>query len=612
MISGNKTKFLGLVGLVAALLSMLGLVATSSAVDYSNWDCEQLRIEQARVCYSTTSLAVTSPNANSEKSCKALNDAIVSKNCDIPTTPQTPSSEGKDKTEESKPAPAPGAAANSDGGEGEDQAPKSCDEFRGSNGRMCEASGAGSFLVETLKNNLSGDTMFKKMSDSTEWLKPYAVSFGLGGIILAITLMQGIAMSADGKKVSGWSLLGGVGLRAYIYFPAMLIAPALVSALSAMTNEMAESLMGQAGTTMLENMGKLFLAFFNPLNVTKLAGNTFAMGSIGILLSLILLVVALLALVIEITVVQFSTYLLAILLPMGIALSISPKMRKVGSGIVAGLVAVLLIKPAIWFALWIGNSVLAGALEQTPEGFLGTYSLEQLATFALMLAVLFATTAAVPMLAPSVLRWLMPSGGQAWGRPHMPGMMRYAGQRGLDSSVNSASRQLRAKSGSKNSISGGPGKASAKSIPSTSASSAASGSSGAAGASGAGAAGPIAAIVSVGKKMWDKFKGAAKDSKDSTDAVADAGAQGAGGPGGGEEFGPVAARRSSDGGGGSGSGRGRQPNPGGGSGPGGDNYLPPRDAPGQGNGGEHQGPFDEGVPRQPREPNDEPPKGGDR
>ena len=78
---------------------------------------------------------------------------------------------------------------------------------------MCEASGAGSFLVETLKNNLSGDTMFKKMSDSTEWLKPYAVSFGLGGIILAITLMQGIAMSADGKKVSGWCLVGGVGLR---------------------------------------------------------------------------------------------------------------------------------------------------------------------------------------------------------------------------------------------------------------------------------------------------------------------------------------------------------------------------------------------------------------
>lgn len=349
--------------------------------------------------------------------------------------------------------------------------------------------------------------------------------------------------------------------------------------------------------------GEIVSGFFNPLNVTKLAGNTFAMGSIGILLSLILLVVALLALVIEITVVQFSTYLLAILLPMGIALSISPKMRKVGSGIIGGLVAVLLIKPAIWFALWIGNSVLAGALEQTPEGFLGTYSLEQLATFALMLAVLFATTAAVPMLAPSVLRWLMPSGGQAWGRPHMPGMMRYAGQRGLDSGVNSASRQLRAKSGSKNSISGGPGKASAKSIPSTSASSAASGASG--------AAGPIAAIVSVGKKMWDKFKGAAKDSKDSTDAVADAGA-GAGGPGDGEEFGPVAARRSSDGGGGSGSGRGRQPNPGGGSGPGGDNYLPPRDAPGQGNGGGHQGPFDEGVPRQPREPNDEPPKGGDR
>lgn len=606
MISGNKTKFLGLVGLAAALLPMLGLVATSSAVDYSNWDCEQIRIEQARLCYPSSTVAASSLRTNFGGACKEMNEAIVSKKCDIPLAPEAPA-ENNDKTEQAKPAP----EASNGGGEGEDQAPKSCDEFRGSNGRMCEASGAGSFLVETLKNNLSGDTMFKKMSDSTEWLKPYAVSFGLGGIILAITLMQGIAMSADGKKVSGWSLLGGVGLRAYIYFPAMLIAPALVSALSAMTNEMAESLMGQAGTTMLENMGKLFLAFFNPLNVTKLAGNTFAMGSIGILLSLILLVVALLALVIEITVVQFSTYLLAILLPMGIALSISPKMRKVGSGIVAGLVAVLLIKPAIWFALWIGNSVLAGALEQTPEGFLGTYSLEQLATFALMLAVLFATTAAVPMLAPSVLRWFMPSGGQAWGRPHMPGMMRYAGQRGLDSGVNSASRQLRAKSGSKNSISGGPGKASAKSIPSTSASSAASGSSGAAGASGAGAAGPIAAIVSVGKKMWDKFKGAANDSKDSTDAVADAGA-GAGGPGDGEEFGPVGARRSSDGGGGSGSGRGRQPNPGGGSGPGGDNYLPPRDAPGQGNGGGHQGPFDEGVPRQPREPNDEPPKGGDR
>ena len=385
----------------------------------------------------------------------------------------------------------------------------------------------------------------------------------------------------------------------------MLIAPALVSALSAMTNEMAESLMGQAGTTMLENMGKLFLAFFNPLNVTKLAGNTFAMGSIGILLSLILLVVALLALVIEITVVQFSTYLLAILLPMGIALSISPKMRKVGSGIIGGLVAVLLIKPAIWFALWIGNSVLAGALEQPPEGFLGTYSLEQLATFALMLAVLFATTAAVPMLAPSVLRWLMPSGGQAWGRPHMPGMMRYAGQRGLDSSINSASRQLKSRSGSRSTaspslggdgpspIDGGPGKVD------KAGSKAASGSSG--------AAGPIAAIVSIGRKLWDKFKDAANDSKDSTDAVADAGAQGAGGPGDGEEFGPVGARRSPGGGGGSGSGRGRQPNPSGGSGPGGDNYLPPRDASGQGNGG-----FNEGEPRQPREPNDEPPKGGDR
>lgn len=605
MISGNKTKFLGLVGLVAALLSMLGLVATSSAVDYSSWDCEQIRIEQARLCYPSSTVAASSLRTNFGGACKEMNEAIVSKKCDIPLAPEAPA-ENNDKTEQAKPAP----EASNGGGEGEDQAPKSCDEFRGSNGRMCEASGAGSFLVETLKNNLSGDTMFKKMSDSTEWLKPYAVSFGIGGIILAITLMQGIAMSADGKKVSGWRLLGGVGLRSYIYFPAMLIAPALVSALSAMTNEMAESLMGQAGTTMLENMGKLFLAFFNPLNVTKLAGNTFAMGSIGILLSLILLVVALLALVIEITVVQFSTYLLAILLPMGIALSISPKMRKVGSGIIGGLVAVLLIKPAIWFALWIGNSVLAGALEQTPEGFLGTYSLEQLATFALMLAVLFATTAAVPMLAPSVLRWLMPSSGQAWGRPHMPGMMRYAGQRGLDSSINSASRQLKSRSGSRSTaspslggdgpspIDGGPGKVD------KAGSKAASGSSG--------AAGPIAAIAAIGKKLWDKFKGAANDSKDSTDAVADAGAQGAGGPGDGEEFGPVGARRSSDGGGGSGSGRGRQPNPGGGSGPGGDNYLPPRDAPGQGNGGGHQGPFDEGVPRQPREPNDEPPKGGDR
>lgn len=605
MISGNKTKFLGLVGLVAALLSMLGLVATSSAVDYSSWDCEQIRIEQARLCYPSSTVAASSLRTNFGGACKEMNEAIVSKKCDIPLAPEAPA-ENNDKTEQAKPAP----EASNGGGEGEDQAPKSCDEFRGSNGRMCEASGAGSFLVETLKNNLSGDTMFKKMSDSTEWLKPYAVSFGLGGIILAITLMQGIAMSADGKKVSGWRLLGGVGLRSYIYFPAMLIAPALVSALSAMTNEMAESLMGQAGTTMLENMGKLFLAFFNPLNVTKLAGNTFAMGSIGILLSLILLVVALLALVIEITVVQFSTYLLAILLPMGIALSISPKMRKVGSGIIGGLVAVLLIKPAIWFALWIGNSVLAGALEQTPEGFLGTYSLEQLATFALMLAVLFATTAAVPMLAPSVLRWLMPSSGQAWGRPHMPGMMRYAGQRGLDSSINSASRQLKSRSGSRSTaspslggdgpspIDGGPGKVD------KAGSKAASGSSG--------AAGPIAAIAAIGKKLWDKFKGAANDSKDSTDAVADAGAQGAGGPGDGEELGPVGARRSSDGGGGSGSGRGRQPNPGGGSGPGGDNYLPPRDAPGQGNGGGHQGPLGEGVPRQPREPNDEPPKGGDR
>lgn len=606
MVNLRKARFLVLAGVVVSVLSIFGLTANSGAVDYTFWDCEQLRIEQARVCQDTIALNVeATARSDNHNTCNGVNEAIVSKNCDIPLAPEAPA-ENNDKTEKAKPAP----EASNGGGEGEDQAPKSCDEFRGSNGRMCEASGAGSFLVETLKNNLSGDTMFKKMSDSTEWLKPYAVSFGLGGIILAITLMQGIAMSADGKKVSGWSLLGGVGLRSYIYFPAMLIAPALVSALSAMTNEMAESLMGQAGTTMLENMGKLFLAFFNPLNVTKLAGNTFAMGSIGILLSLILLVVALLALVIEITVVQFSTYLLAILLPMGIALSISPKMRKVGSGIVAGLVAVLLIKPAIWFALWIGNSVLAGALEQTPEGFLGTYSLEQLATFALMLAVLFATTAAVPMLAPSVLRWLMPSGGQAWGRPHMPGMMRYAGQRGLDSSINSASRQLKSRSGSRSTaspsvggdgpspIDGGPGKVD------KAGSKAASGSSG--------AAGPIAAIAAIGKKLWDKFKGAANDSKDSTDAVADAGAQGAGGPGDGEESGPVDARRSPGGGGGSGSGRGRQPNPGGGSGPGGDNYLPPRDAPGQGNGGGHQGPFDEGVPRQPREPNDEPPKGGDR
>ena len=487
-----------------------------------------------------------------------------------PNPPALPSGDGETKTQDTKP---------------------SCDDFRGSNGRVCEAASAGSFLVGLLEKNLSNQTMFLQMNASKEWLKPYAISFGLGAIILAITLMQGIAMSADGKSVSGWRLLSGVGLRAYIYFPAMMIAPALVAALSAMTNEMAESLMGEAGTSMIHNLNLIFEAFVNPIQ----ALNTIAFGGPGsgvvaLLLCLILVVISLLALLIEVTVVQFSTYLLAVLLPVGIALSISPKLRKVGTGIISGLAAVLLIKPAIWLALWVGGTVLSGTLEQSPEGILGSYTLQQLASIALTLAVLLISAAAVPLLAPSVLKWFFGGAAQAWSRPQMPGLMRYASQRGVESGLYSGSRALRRASQSgRPGVSGSKPARSKSSSPVSGAKRAAASESASAAAGTSAAGGPITAFLSVVRAGWNKFQQAVGRSRQSVDSTADH--AGSGGNPSGEHVGEQAAGRNPRGGSPGGNGRPDGVRGGG--------QVEPRREPNQADGG-----------RQTREPKDEPPKGG--
>jgi hypothetical protein len=252
------------------------------------------------------------------------------------------------------------------------------------------------------------------------------VAFGAGLIILLFCLLFVTAKSADGSRANGIQLLRGAGVSTIVFVPLAMIIPALVVLAQRGADALGDNLMAEATQNFLD----VIIAWVNRAlgnlgwSVFGIAAAIFNPGS-GLLILVTVLAALLfgLLLMIELTLAHFALPVVVCLMPMALGLSVFPGFRGTVSKLVATAMAIMFIKPAVWFAFWIGSTVVAdysvGAVDDT---FLADSSLGLLLAYVMFLF----TVVAVAPLAWKVLGPLLGSGiGEAWNRSS--GLTRGAG-----------------------------------------------------------------------------------------------------------------------------------------------------------------------------------------
>ncbi|MDR1213604.1 MAG: type IV secretion system protein, partial [Propionibacteriaceae bacterium] len=260
------------------------------------------------------------------------------------------------------------------------------------------------------------------------WKSVYATCFGLGLLVMVVVLLLGHARAADGAKVSGFELLAGLGVRSFLFVPAMTALPAAVALAWGLADSMAGSFEAEAGSTLFDVMYAELLEYVGGLGLQIVTGlGLFSIDNvIAALVTGVCLLVSWVLIQLELIVATFGVYLITCLAPLGIALSLYPAQRGVAKAILSALAGVVLIKPALWLVLWVGSVTV---LDQVGSPEAGDWRAS------VSLIVLSLTAAAAPALAPKVLSKLVgPGVDAAWGREGLGaawGVVKGAGREGF-------------------------------------------------------------------------------------------------------------------------------------------------------------------------------------
>lgn len=179
------------------------------------------------------------------------------------------------------------------------------------------------------------------------WLGRYAVTFGIGIVVMAFTLTF-LAARLSSQGPDGHRMLRQAGLSAPVYVPVMALAPAAVD----IAVQMIYSLAGWLGQQATADTGTAVEGFVRVLNETE-DPNNFPLGILGLLvLCLIAFLGALLAMI-ENGIATFGSQLLMLLVPIVAAAAIYPPARQRLWRVVGIILGLLLTPVMLFLAYWL-------------------------------------------------------------------------------------------------------------------------------------------------------------------------------------------------------------------------------------------------------------------
>lgn len=174
------------------------------------------------------------------------------------------------------------------------------------------------------------------------WLTRYAVTFGIGLVIMAGTVtFLAARLSAHGPE--GYRMLRQAGISASLYVPAMALLPAaadiVVQTIYALTGWFAQQTTSDSGTAIA--------AYVRVLNDMG-DPNKFALGALGVFLFAGISFLAAVLAMIENATATFGAQLLMLMVPAIAAIAVYPPARKPLSR-VGGIILGLLLTPVMLF-----------------------------------------------------------------------------------------------------------------------------------------------------------------------------------------------------------------------------------------------------------------------
>ena len=384
-------------------------------------------------------------------------------------------------------------------------------------------------------------TQFENPPSATQrdYAQVFSLTFAIGLIILAFTLMLQIARASRGPVMMA-ELRDNLP-RFVLYVPMMLAVPGLVYMLGDFTHQLGVTFAQQSGASFGQLMGAIGDQLVrNPAQVLDLL----SVGPVVALIMLIVFIVVQVLWLIMDVAAAFGVYLLVVALPISAALSLYPSNRTMLSRTIGVLIGVSLV-PAVtragWWLMWLiqADTLAAGALD--------------LFTM-LKLLVIMILAVSSPVLLGYLMPHILPGGGVPSGGmggaaavnlgevgKHVQSSMDFLKQNatgdapatdGLGSGADAAGGATVSKSATGAGATGsGAGAAGATGAGATGAagSGAAGGAAGGSAAAGAGAssaaaaAGPVGVAVAAGYEAYNALAGASKSAALGTLAAAGGG-----------------------------------------------------------------------------------------
>lgn len=247
--------------------------------------------------------------------------------------------------------------------------------------------------VRGLNEQIGAAVGKEPMNDN--WLPVYAACFGLGLLLMCGALMITIAKSSEGRSVNGFMMLREAGTKSVFFIPLCTLLPGIVMALYNGADQMGEVMMKGAWDSFQRAQSEIE----STLEGSVMLGLVFTSPILLLLLVLGIIVFGVM-LLLELTIAHYALYVMTCLAPLAAGLSIHPRFKGVATKMFSGMVGVMLVKPALWLAMWIGWDVVYQESDRT----------DGLAVLTMYLVVLF-VSCSVPILTATILPKLLGNDG---------------------------------------------------------------------------------------------------------------------------------------------------------------------------------------------------------
>lgn len=321
------------------------------------------------------------------------------------------------------------------------------------------------------------------------WLTRYAVTFGIGLVVMAVTLTVLASRLSSQGGPEGYQMLRQAGLSATLYVPVMAVAPAAID----IVVQMIYALAGWLGQQTTADTGTSIEQFVRVLNDMH-DPNNFALGELGLLVFALVAFFGAVLAMLENGIASFGAQLLMLLVPVVAAIAVYPPARRRLSHVVGIILGLLLTPVMLFLAYWVVWGAAAATMTgRTPDP--------------MMVMLFVAVGSLVSISAPAVLGMLGPAmTSSLGGHPGASQRVRQQGtsaRRGATSGARTLDRMAARRGGGSGGSTGGAARgASAGSTSGTASttkaatgtSSAGAGGAAAGAAAGAGTAGVATAV----------------------------------------------------------------------------------------------------------------------